>query len=276
MVLDRIYAKLRAESGSHKSLSPFISHSFLSRILLPFWQLSSSEQNSTPHTRLHQSDPTRQLSNMNLVPPAAPVSTPLKEYSRRWSVTEEAHLIYLRDTQYASFDAIAKAMDRSPNAVQNCYRELRQKALAAAITWTPDLDAAIISGRKRHLTCVETAHAMQLAPEAVQERWRYLKANKLVPEDVLAMWQRKEKVEFAEWEDEAILRLWIRGMDDAEIAERLGGGDILVGKRKADIAARRRELTKGSPLYSKMLDVDQGKADASGGLGGKPKYEWQK
>lgn len=56
---------------------------------------------------------------------------------------------------------------------------------------------------------------MDISAEAVQGRWYELQQQKKVPEHVLAIWKKKAEV----LEDETILRAWIDGKSEDDIAQ---------------------------------------------------------
>jgi hypothetical protein len=195
---------------------------------------------------------------------------------RPWTVREEHSLISLRDTNNKTFEEIGKFVNRTTIAVQNRYTIVKQRQYSSVVDWTEPLDASIINGRAKGQGIPEIASDLKLPKQAVGERWQTLQAQNQVPEEVLALWRRKEEVVFTEEEDEAILKLWIKCKDDNEIAKTLK----CKGKSQRDIIARRGELVKGSsPIYLRLLGVGQGKENEMDGLKramGKPKYGWMK
>jgi hypothetical protein len=164
------------------------------------------------------------------------------------------------------------------------------------VDWTDLLDHTIIDGRRRGLTFKAISSEMNTAQFAIADRWNYLVRNKVVPEDVLAIWRRKDEVVWSEVEDRTILGLWVDGKEDDEIMKMVR----FEGKSQTDVRNRRRELVaKGVPMYTEMLGVGggkkevmgsdgemkvesgvtglNGKGEAKGGLGevvGKKKYAW--
>jgi hypothetical protein len=160
--------------------------------------------------------------------------------------------------------------------VQNRYTIVKQRQYGSVVDWTEPRDASIINGRAKGQGIPEIASDLKLPKQAVGERWQTLQAQNQVPEEVLALWRRKEEVVFTEEEDEAILKLWIKCKDDNEIAKTLK----CKGKSQRDIITRRGELVKGSsPIYLRLLGVGQGKENEMDGLKramGKPKYGWMK
>lgn len=100
-----------------------------------------------------------------------------------------------------------------------------------------------------------------------------------MPEDVLAIWRRKEEVVWSAEEDEEILELYLQGKGDEEIGDVVKKGKLeFGGKSKADVMARRKELVReSSPLYLKMLGVvgvQKLNGALESALGVKKKYKW--
>lgn len=135
------------------------------------------------------------------------------------------------------------------------------------------MDERIIDGRRRGLGPREIGAEMDIPGEAVQGRWYELQQMKKVPEDVLAIWKRKGEVEWSGEEDEVVLKAWMEGLSDEELAEKVR----FKGKYKCDVRERRRALCKEmGPVYRRVMVMEERKLvpDAlEKALGGK-KYGW--
>ncbi|KAH7401357.1 hypothetical protein BKA66DRAFT_405485 [Pyrenochaeta sp. MPI-SDFR-AT-0127] len=195
---------------------------------------------------------------------------------RRWTSDEEGQLLHLRDHEHNNFEDISTVLGRSPGATQARYNIIKQRQQSSYIDWTPETDQSIIDGRRRRLAIKDIANEMNLSAEAVAERWFTLQRQKVVPEEVLAIWRRKENVIFTPEEDETILKVWMQMRDDEQLIRIVK----FKGKSQGDIRERRSELVnRHSPLYLKMLGIGDGKDNESDALKvalGKSKYSWMK
>ncbi|KAG9192203.1 hypothetical protein G6011_10937 [Alternaria panax] len=173
---------------------------------------------------------------------------------RRWNYDEETRLLHLIKVENKTYKEAAIAIHRSTQSVQHRYSIIQQRDESATITWTSKLDAAIIDGRRRGLTLDQIAQEINLPDKAIQSRWQTLRATKKVPEDVLALRRRKPLRDFIPQEDEAILKLYIEGKDDKEIATAVG----IEGRRsQTEIITRRRKLVAESSLVYRRLIQEQ-------------------
>jgi hypothetical protein len=208
------------------------------------------------------------------------VAPKLPKELRRWNYEEENKLLHLIKVENKTYKDTAIALNRSTQSVQHRYSIIQQRDESASITWTSELDTAIIDGRRRGLTPNQIAQEISMPDKAIQSRWQVLRATKRVPEDVLALRRRKEFHDFTPQEDETILRLYVEGKDDKEIAVL---ADIKE-KSPTEIMTRRRKLvTESSPIYRRLVrmwhgtweeDGNKEEKDALGLAVGGGKYKW--
>ncbi|CAN9147927.1 unnamed protein product [Alternaria alternata] len=150
----------------------------------------------------------------------SPELNPPKEL-RRWNYDEENRLLYLIKVEEKTYKEAATSLNRSIQSVQHRYSIIRQRDESASISWTTELDSAIIDGRRRGLTPNEIAQEINIPEKAIQSRWQALRAAKKVPEDVLDLRRRKPLRDFTPQEDETILNLYVEGHDDKDIATKV-------------------------------------------------------
>jgi hypothetical protein len=216
------------------------------------------------------------LPSYNFLPNPQPFISTMSKSNIPWTPSDERHLIDLRDTHNTSWNDIATILSRTAQGCQQHYSNLKQATASSLVTWTPEIDHAIIDGRRRGLSSKDISAELGLWALAVTERWTWLQRKHRVPEDVLALWRKKEQVVFTQDEDESIMKMFIRDMDDEQIYKVCSWK----GKHSADVAKRRRQLTgegAAGGLYAKMLGV--GDEKAKNGLEkamGKKKYDWIK
>lgn len=180
----------------------------------------------------------------------SPELKPPKEL-RRWNYDEENRLLYLIKVEEKTYKEVATSLNRSIQSIQHRYSIIRQRDESASISWTTELDSAIIDGRRRGLTPNEIAQEINIPEKAIQSRWQALRAAKKVPEDVLDLRRRKPLRDFTPQEDETILNLYVEGHDDKEIAVL---ADI-EGKSQTEIMIRRRKLVaESSPIYRRLIE----------------------
>ncbi|KAH8644126.1 hypothetical protein IG631_01590 [Alternaria alternata] len=180
----------------------------------------------------------------------SPELKPPKEL-RRWNYDEENRLLYLIKVEEKTYKEAATSLNRSIQSVQHRYSIIRQRDESASISWTAELDSAIIDGRRRGLTPNEIAQEINIPEKAIQSRWQALRVAKKVPEDVLDLRRRKPLRDFTPQEDETILNLYVEGHDDKEIAVLAG----IEGKSQTEIMIRRRKLvTESSPIYRRLIE----------------------
>ncbi|KAF2129892.1 hypothetical protein P153DRAFT_418575 [Dothidotthia symphoricarpi CBS 119687] len=193
---------------------------------------------------------------------------------RRWTSEDEQMLLNLRDREKKDFTDIAKILNRTTAAAIQHYSVLKQQSEGRFVEWTHAMDEHIINGRRRGLHIKTISVEMKLTAHAVADRWYTLLREKKVPEDVLAIWRRKNDVVFTLEEDEVILRLWIEMEDDEQLVRMVS----FRGKSQSDIRERRIELVYGSsPLYQRLLGIGDGGGNAPHALDkalGKPRYGW--
>lgn len=192
-----------------------------------------------------------------------------------WTTADEAHLIMLRDTHKSSWESITTILSRTVPDCQNRYYALKQSSASSLVTWTPKIDHVIIDARRRGLSIKQLSAELGLWAPAVTERWAWLQRNEKVPEDVLALYRRKEEVTFTTEEDEWIVKKFIGGMDDEQIYKQ----GAWKGKSMGDLAKRRRQLTNegaSGGLYVKKLGVGEKKETALDKAMGKKKFKWMK
>jgi DNA-directed RNA polymerase specialized sigma24 family protein len=217
---------------------------------------------------------------MAMQPPSQPIERKPKKELRRWNYDEETRLIHLIETEDKTYAEAAEILSRSLPAVQQRYSLIRQRDVNATITWTPELDAAVIDGQRRRLSSRQIGLEIGLPEKAVQSRWQALKAMKRVPEDVLNPLRRKQVRDFSPEEDEAILRLYVEGKEDKEIAWMLK----IKGKSQTEVIRRRQKLvSESSPIYRRLVSMHHGQSDKDGSekemdalgmaMGGE-KYKW--
>ena len=172
----------------------------------------------------------------------SPELKPPKEL-RRWNYDEENRLLYLIKVEEKTYKEAATSLNRSIQSVQHRYSIIRQRDESASISWTTELDSAIIDGRRRGLTPNEIAQEINIPEKAIQSRWQALRAAKKVPEDVLDLRRRKPLRDFTPQEDETILNLYVEGHDDKDIA-------VLAG-----IEGKSRKLVAESyPIYRRLIE----------------------
>ena len=180
----------------------------------------------------------------------SPELKPPKEL-RRWNYDEENRLLYLIKVEEKTYKEAATSRNRSIQSVQHRYSIIRQRDESASISWTAELDSAIIDGRRRGLTPNEIAQEINIPEKAIQSRWQALRAAKKVPEDVLDLRRRKPLRDFTPQEDETILNLYVEGHDDKDIAVLAG----IEGKSQTEIMIRRRKLVaESSPIYRRLIE----------------------
>lgn len=217
---------------------------------------------------------------MAMQPPSQPIERKPPKELRRWNYDEESRLIHLIEVEDKTYVEAAGILSRSLQAVQHRYSIIRQRDVNAGITWTPELDAAVIDGRRRRLNPKQIGLENDLPEKAVQSRWQALKAMKRVPEDVLDPLRRKKFRDFSPEDDEAILRLYVEGTEDQEIARMLK----IEGKSQTEIIRRRKKLVaESSPIYRRLISMHHGHSDKDGtdketdaqgvAIGGE-KYKW--
>jgi hypothetical protein len=193
-----------------------------------------------------------------------------------WTEPQNRQLTELRDILRKPWAEIAAVLSRSISACQVHYKLLKQESEGSFIDWTPELDHSIIDGRRRGLSAKAIAYDLNISNHAVAGRWSRLQHLNLVPDDVLAVWRRKEPVVWSNAEDEYLLAMWIDGKSDDEITQ---AGKIK-GKSPVDVKNRRVELVQGGGggIYVRMLGVAK-ENEATTALSkalGKPKYSWMK
>lgn len=195
-----------------------------------------------------------------------------------WTPTEDQQLLHLRNTVRKPWADIATILSRTSGACQAHYYILKQAREGSFIDWTPTQDEHIVNGRGRGLSIKAIALEMDLTSEAVADRWSHLQRHKLVPEDVLAVWRRKEDVVWSPDQDESIAKMWIQGMEDDEIVHMVK----FKGKSQDDVRMRRMELVNGGGggVYARLLGVggdrETKEKTALEMALGKPKYSWMK
>ncbi|KAF1362468.1 hypothetical protein EJ07DRAFT_107154 [Lizonia empirigonia] len=194
---------------------------------------------------------------------------------RRWTPVEDTQLMHLRLTEHKTWPEVAAILQRNTKAVQFHYHQLRRAQHSSFEDWNATMDDQIIDGRSRGLSLKEIGVEMDLPYEAIQGRWYELKQQKKVPEDVLAISRRKTEVEWTEKEDSEILKAWVEGKKDDEIAKTLK----LTGKYERDVRERRRQLCReAGPLYRRLMGMkeDQPVPGAMDRALGKKKFAWMK
>jgi hypothetical protein len=219
---------------------------------------------------------------MDAEPHCQPLAPKPHKELRRWNYDEENKLLQLIESENMNYGEAASVLNRSIQSVQHRYSIIRQRDACAAITWTSEIDAAIIDGRRRMLSTNQIAQEINMPEKAIQSRWQALRATKKVPEDVLALRRHKQLRDFSPQEDEAILRLYVQRKDDKEIAALLGTKE----RTQTEIMTRRRKLVaENSPIYRRLVrmsnktwegDGNIEETDALGQALGKSrsKYEW--
>jgi hypothetical protein len=181
-----------------------------------------------------------------------------------WTTEDDRRLFTLRDTEENSWAAIATTLNRTVSGCQQHYYLVKRQREGLNVHWDDLLDHTIIDGRRRGLTFKAISTEMNTAQLAIADRWNHLVRKKVVPEDVLAIWRRKDEVMWSEAEDRTILGLWVNGKEDEEIVKMVR----FEGKSQTDVRNRRRELVgKGVPMYTEMLGVGGGKKQEMGGNG---------
>lgn len=193
--------------------------------------------------------------------------------SRRWTPSEDVQLHHLRIIEHMTFPEIAQTLGRTTHAVQGRYYKLQQAQASSFEEWTGSMDDHIINGRRRGLTSREIGVEMNLPGEAVQGRWYELQQLKMVPEDVLTIWRRKEEVTWSEAEDEVILNVWMKGRDEDELVK----GVMFEGKYGCDVRERIRVLRREEgPIYRRLMGLEESKPlpHALERALGKKKYAW--
>ena len=111
--------------------------------------------------------------------------------------------------------------------------------------------------------------------EAVQGRWYELQQQqkKKVPEEVLAVWRKKEEVSWSEKEDEIIIQAWVDGKGEHDIAHSLR----FEGKYQCDIRQRFKHLYREKgPVYRRLTGMEDSRPlpHALDRALGKKKYAW--
>lgn len=200
---------------------------------------------------------------------------------RRWSPDEERRAVIFRDQEHKTWHEIGIILDRSRNAVEHCYTVIKQRQHSSVVEWTRDIDNTIIEGRRLGLSLKQISINLstvsdnkKLTSKALGDRWNQLQRDKLVPEEVLAVWRRKTEVVFTPEQDEKILKLCMQGLKDEQLARMVE----FKGKSHAAIRERRLKLIDGhSPVYVKLLGSEGVKVEESDAFKkalGKPKYGW--
>jgi hypothetical protein len=193
-----------------------------------------------------------------------------------WTPAQNHLLIHLHETDGLSWSEIALQLCRSPTACSAHYKQLEREAASSLITWTPAHDKAIVTGKRRGLSTAAISIEMSVCSEAITERWSTLQREKKVPEEVLAVWRRREKVEWSVAEDGVLLDMYCLGLGDVEIAKT----GALKGRSREEVRMRRVELMYGEDrsLWLKKLGMrGKGKHVEMTALEkalGKPKYDW--
>ncbi|KAI4955743.1 hypothetical protein J4E91_001604 [Alternaria rosae] len=212
--------------------------------------------------------------------PTEPFAPKAPSEKRRWNYDEESQLIRLIRIETKTYEQAAQVLNRSSYAVQHRYAIIRQRDVSATITWTPELDAAVIDGHRRLQKPKAISREMSVPIEAIQSRWQALKIMKKVPQDVIDLQRRKKLRDFTPEDDEAILRLYVEGNEDKEIAQMLK----IKGKSQTEIINRRRKLVAdSSPIYRRLVSIHNGtwngnrakvETEALEVAVGRDKYEW--
>jgi hypothetical protein len=191
-----------------------------------------------------------------------------------WTIVQNHELLRLRDREGKQWAEVASIMRRTQSSCQQHYHLLHQAQEGAMVDWTAPLDAYIIESKRRGLSLPQIAQEMGLRTYAVQGRWNTLLRERKVPDDVVLVCRRKEEVVWSQEEDEAILKLWLKGCDDDSIVRQVN----FKNKSKDDVRQRRTRLVNDhTPLYLKMLGLDKEKQAVKNGLEkplGKKKYSW--
>jgi hypothetical protein len=193
--------------------------------------------------------------------------------SRRWTPADNARLHHLRFIELLSWSAVAAALGRTTQAVQGHYYQLKIAQGASFEEWDAGMDEYIIECRGEGWNSREIAHEMGIPAEAVQGRWYELQQQKKVPEAVLAAWRKKMEVEWTEKEDEIILRAWVDGKSEDDIAHSLR----FEGKYQCDIRQRFKHLYREKgPMYRRLMGMEESRTlpHALDKALGKKKYAW--
>jgi hypothetical protein len=117
---------------------------------------------------------------MAMQPPSQPIERKPKKELRRWKYDEETRLIHLIETEDKTYAEAAEILSRSLPAVQQRYSLIRQRDVNATITWTPELDAAVIDGQRRRLSSRQIAWMLKIKGKSQTEVIR--RRQKLVSE----------------------------------------------------------------------------------------------
>ncbi|KAF3047210.1 hypothetical protein E8E11_004324 [Didymella keratinophila] len=198
-------------------------------------------------------------------------STP--QTSRRWTPDDNARLHHLRFIELLPWPVRAAALGRTNQAVHGHYYQLKIAQGASFEEWDVDMDEYIIENRGEGWNSKEIAQEMGISAEAVQGRWYELQQQKKVPEHVLAIWKKKAEVVWSEEEDKTILRAWVNGKSEDEIAHSLR----FEGKYQCDIRQRFRHLYREKgPMYRRLMGMEESRPlpHALDKALGKKKYAW--
>lgn len=157
--------------------------------------------------------------------------------------------------------------------MQEHYYQLKIAEGASFEDWDATMDEYIIVSRGRGQTSKDIAIEMGIPAEAVQGRWYELQQQKKVPEDVLAVWRRKEEVKWSEKEDGVIIQMWIDGKNEDEIVHCVR----FEGKYQCDVRERYRLLLREKgPVYRQLMGMGESRPlpHALDKALGKKKYAW--
>ncbi|KAJ4384530.1 hypothetical protein N0V86_000129 [Didymella sp. IMI 355093] len=193
--------------------------------------------------------------------------------AHRWTLADDARLHHLRFIELGTWPEVAVALGRTTQAVPGHYYQLKIAEGASFEEWDPSMDEYIIECRGQGESSKEIASEMGVPAEAVQGRWYELQQQKRVPESVLAVWRKKGEVRWTEKDDGMIVRAWIDGKSESDIAHSLQ----FEGKYQCDIKQRYKHLFREKgPVYRRLMGMEENKLlpHALDKALGKKKYAW--